>query len=86
MKEYLRVREKQRRAANIAGVVLTVGLHVGAVSICSFSGLKYIWPPPEEQSFVIDFTEEEEPEILLGTDNAQHQVYKPCPSDQQQKK
>lgn len=63
MKEYLRVREKQRRAANIAGVVLTVGLHVGAVSICSFSGLKYIWPPPEEQSFVIDFTEEEEPEI-----------------------
>lgn len=63
MKEYLRERQKQSRTATVTGIILTVGIHVGAVSLCSFSGLKYIWPPPQEQTFVIDFTEEEEPEI-----------------------
>lgn len=62
MKEYLREREKQSRAATVTGVILTVGVHVAAISLCSFSGLKYIWPPPQEQTFVIDFTEDE-PEI-----------------------
>ena len=59
MKEYLRDRERSRRIANVTGIVLTVGVHVCAVAFCSFSGLKYIWPPPQEQSFVIDFSEEE---------------------------
>ncbi len=62
MKEYLREREKSRRTATAIGIALTVGAHVCAVSVCSFSGLKYIWPPPQEQSFVIDFTEDE-PEV-----------------------
>lgn len=59
MKEYLREREKRQKTATLTGVLLTVGLHVGAIAFCSFSGLKYIWPPPQEQTFVIDFSEEE---------------------------
>ena len=60
MKEYLREREKRGRTSVIIGLAMTVVVHVGAVSLCSFSGLKYIWPPPQEQTFVIDFTEEED--------------------------
>jgi len=60
MKEYLREREQRQRAATIWGLVLTAGLHVGAAALCSFSGLTYLWPPPQEETFVIDFSEEEE--------------------------
>lgn len=62
MKEYLRERERRSRTATIMGIVLTVGVHLCAIAFCSFSGLKYIWPPPQEQTFVVDFTEDE-PEV-----------------------
>lgn len=62
MKEYLRIRERSGRNATAAGIVITVLLHAGALCFISFSGLKYIWPPPQEQTFLVDFTEEEIPE------------------------
>lgn len=60
MKEYLRIREARRKAAVVSGLVLTLGVHAVAVAIVSFSGMKYIWPPPQEQTFLIDFTEDEQ--------------------------
>ena len=60
MKEYLRERKRTGDKAKFTGAVLTVLLHAGALCLVSFTGLNYIYPPPEESSFVLDFTEEEE--------------------------
>lgn len=53
-------RQKSSRNAAIAGLSLAVAVHVCALFVLKFNGLSYIYPPPEEQSFVIDFTEETE--------------------------
>lgn len=60
MKEYIREREKQEKTSRVVGTVLAVSIPVLAATLCSFTGFKYIWPPPQETSFVIDFTEEVE--------------------------
>ena len=60
MKEYIREREKQEKTSRMVGAALSLGITVCAVVFCSFTGFKYIWPPPQENTFVIDFTEEVE--------------------------
>ena len=70
MKEYIREREKQEKTSRLIGIGLAVVIPVCAVVLCSFTGFKYIWPPPQENSFVIDFTEEIE-EIIQHRDGAQ---------------
>ena len=52
------IRRSTERGSVVTGVVLTVGLHVCAAVLVSFTGLKYIYPPPQEQSMLIDFSEE----------------------------
>lgn len=74
MKPYLREREKETRNSTIAGIALAVGLHVLACVCCAFTGLKYIWPPPQEQTFLIDFTEEEEEPIVRQRQGQQPQA------------
>lgn len=61
MKPYLRERDKEAKASTVTGIVLTVSLHVAVCLLFVFTGLKYIYPPPQEQSFLIDFEEEQEP-------------------------
>ena len=63
MKEYLRERKKTEDRSKLTGIVLTVLLHAAALCLVSFSGLSYIYPPPEESSFLLDFPEEEEPQF-----------------------
>ncbi|MCR5759172.1 MAG: hypothetical protein K6G39_02330 [Bacteroidales bacterium] len=60
MKAYQRERAKRERNSTLVGVLLTVVLHVGALCLVSFSGLKYLYPPPEENSFLLDFEEDVE--------------------------
>jgi TonB family protein len=60
MKPYLREREKESKVSTVTGIVLTIAVHVLACLLFAFSGLKYIYPPPQEQTFIIDFTEEEQ--------------------------
>lgn len=60
MKEYLRQRQQQERTSSAIGSALAVALPALAAIFCSFTGMKYIYPPPPESNFVIDFTEEEE--------------------------
>ena len=56
------IRQRRERNAKITGIIMTVVLHLCALVLVSFSGLKYIYPPPQEQTFLIDFTEvEQEP-------------------------
>ncbi len=63
MKQYLRERERQDRISSAVGAVLAVAIPVCAALFCSFTGLKYIYPPPQESTFVIDFSEEVEPVV-----------------------
>ena len=56
------IRQKRERNAKITGILMTVVLHVCALVLVSFSGLKYLYHPPQEQSMLIDFSEE--PEII----------------------
>lgn len=59
------MREYNEHKAKLTGVILTVVLHVCAVALVSFSGIKYLYPPPQENTFLLDFTEEEEIEQNL---------------------
>jgi len=67
MKPYLREREKEARISRITGIVLTVAVHLLACLLFTFTGLKYIDPPPQEQTFLIDFEDETEP-VRRSTD------------------
>lgn len=58
-----KLQEGIERKAKITGVVMTVGLHAAALACVSFTGLKYIYPPPAEQSVLIDFSEEAPPVV-----------------------
>ena len=64
MKPYLRERQTHEKTAKTLGIVLAAGLHVAAALLLVFTGVKYLYPPPEEQSFIIDF-QEEEPQVLV---------------------
>lgn len=48
----------------LTGVIFTLAVHACALLLVSFSGIKYLYPPPAETSFVMDMTEVEEEEPL----------------------
>ena len=60
MKEYLRERQQRERASSVIGIALAVTIHVLACLLCVFTGFKYLYPPPPETTFLLDFTEENE--------------------------
>lgn len=64
-KNYIEERYRQKFNAGVFGVILSVGLNAGMLGLCRFNGLKYIYPPPQEKTVVIDFTEQEAPEIKI---------------------
>ena len=64
METYLRERIRSSKVSNMVGIVLTLLAHAGAVSLVSFTGIKYIYPPPEETSFLLDFEEEQEAPVI----------------------
>lgn len=57
MKEYLEKRSRMENVSVWIGVMLTLVLHAGSLVLVSFTGIKYIYPPPEETSMLIDFEE-----------------------------
>lgn len=57
MEEYRRIRERRAKAASATGIVLTMLFHSALAYFAVFNGLEYIYPPPEEKTFLIDFTE-----------------------------
>ena len=54
------IRQKRERNARITGITMSVLAHACALVLVSQSGLKYIYPPPQEQAMLIDFSEEPE--------------------------
>lgn len=63
MKQYLRERNERERNSVITGIVLTVAIHVCAVLLVSFTGIKYLYPPPQDTTFLLDFEEEVTPPV-----------------------
>lgn len=60
MKEYLRERQRNERNSRLSGLILTVLVGTSSGVAVSNAGLKYLDPPPPENTFLIDFSEEEE--------------------------
>ena len=56
---------RQKYNAKIFGAALSVGLNLCVVLCCSFSGLKYIYPPPQEKTLLVEFEQEKAPEIKI---------------------
>ena len=59
MKKYQEIQKKTERTGKTVAIISTVAFHAALVVFGVCSGLKYIYPPPPEQSFVIDFSQEE---------------------------
>jgi TonB family protein len=74
MKQYLRERERDAKTSTGAGVLLTVGIHLLILLCCAFTGMKYLYPPPPEETFLIDFEQEEEIEIRRELQGRQPQA------------
>lgn len=70
MASYGKKDKKQERDSSLAGIILTAVLHLALFAIVTTSGLKYLYPPPPEQSMLVEFVdmEPEEPQqITFGT-------------------
>lgn len=59
MADYRQERKRTERIGKVAGIAAAAGAHVLLAVFGVFSGLKYIYPPPQEQTFLVDFTEVE---------------------------
>ena len=67
MKQYLRERGERERNSVLTGIVMTLVVHVCAAALVSFTGIKYLYPPPAENTFLLDFEEETvDPEQKAG--------------------
>ena len=62
----IRHRQGRKRADAVFGLLLTVAVNASIVLLCSFNGLKYIYPPPEEK-ILIEFEEAEPPRPPVKT-------------------
>lgn len=74
MKQYLRERQKEGQVSTWTGIILTVSVHLAGLGLCGFTGMKYLYPPPEEQTFLIDFSEDEPVEIRRQKNGRQPQA------------
>jgi len=52
------------RRGKLVGVIATLAAHALGISLVSFSGIKYIYPPPTESTFLIDFEEEQAAQVI----------------------
>lgn len=56
------------KRSNWVGIGLTAVFHALLLMLCFSSGLKYLYPPPQEQAFLVEFPEEPLPEqVQVGS-------------------
>lgn len=58
MQPYLRTRGESERNATVTGLVITGAVHLLAAVACLLFGLTYLYPPPPELTFLMDFSED----------------------------
>lgn len=56
---------RQKMYAGTFGCILSIGINAAIILSCSFSGLKYIYPPPEEKTILIEFEQQDAPKIRI---------------------
>lgn len=54
---YKEERARQKTLGKVMGIAMTVFIHLFVALFGAFTGLKYIYPPPEEKAILIDFSE-----------------------------
>ena len=57
--QYKKDRARQEKISNTIGISVTVALHLCLVCIGVSSGMKYLYPPPAEESLLLDFSDYE---------------------------
>ncbi len=85
MKEYLHRRERSRKRSNAMGIVFTILVHGVAVAAVSMNGMTYLWPPTENEQFVLDFVEMEPEPVHYGRQPVAETVDKTKPVEIVQK-
>ena len=75
MKQYLHERASTGREGLIVGVILTAAVHLVIALFCAFTGLHYLYPPPPETTFLIEFEAEDiDPELEQSRNGRQPQA------------
>lgn len=64
-KRYIEEQYRQRINSSVFGTVLAIGVNLCIVLSCNFTGLKYLYPPPEEKAMVIEFEPQQAPKIKI---------------------
>ncbi len=64
MKKYQEIQHRTERTGTWTAVILTIAFHCILLLFGVFSGLKYIYPPPPEQTFLIDFSQQDEKVVV----------------------
>lgn len=62
--DYRQKRNKQEKRAMVIGIILASSVHVLLFVFGVFSGFKYIYPPPQEKSILIEFEQVKEPAVV----------------------
>lgn len=62
---------EQAKKSALAGLVLSIGCHVVVAIFGVFTGMKYIWPPPQEQAILIEFEEVATPKPVQHRNGSQ---------------
>ena len=68
--------------SNMFGIGLTVIFHIALLFIGVGSGLKYNYPPPEEQAILMDFISEEEPKPIEVAAGIEPRAPNPNPEEE----
>lgn len=85
MKEFLLRRKEREKRAQITGIVMTVFLHLCGLCVVTFSGIKYIYPPPPESTFLLDFEDADAAEEPKGQEPTAKDIDKSEPINLVQK-
>lgn len=64
-KRYIEEQYRQKMNSSVFGTVLAIGVNLCIVVFCNFSGMKYLYPPPEEKAMVIEFEPQQAPKIKI---------------------
>lgn len=62
--DYRQKRSNQEKRSMVIGIALAASVHVFIFVFGVFSGFKYIYPPPQEKSILIEFEEVKEPAVV----------------------
>ena len=74
MADYRQERKKTERSGIVTGIAVTAAAHALLAVFGVFSGLKYIYPPPQEQTFLVDFSEVEPEQVRQIFNGSQPQA------------